>query len=90
MTVQPMPRIRQTGEDTSMDNGDLLKWLQKQQVQQGIKVTITGSGHYGIFRNDQLVTTVSVTPRGGKRSTLNAISQLRRSGINVPRKGQRT
>jgi hypothetical protein len=63
----------------SKDTRALLRRLRKQ----GFAIRLAGSGHYMVTGLTGAVVTVAATPRGGRRSLLNARADLRRIGARL-------
>lgn len=63
------------------------KKLVKLASSQGFNVTLARSGHYKVYSpTGAYVTTISKTPSRGARGMDNAIADLRRGGVDIPRK----
>ncbi len=68
---------------TKRETERLVAWLQGQ----GYGVERNRKGHWHVRYRGKYLQTIPGTP-GDARSYLNTVSQLRKSGIPVPRKGE--
>ena len=66
-----------------MDIKQLVRWLKDNDYE----VVYGGTGHLKVFADGRQISSLPATPSGGQRSMQNAISQLRRAGVAIPRKG---
>ena len=66
-----------------METKDLVRIVR----QQGYEVIISKRTHYKVYSpTGKYVTTMPSTPSDGRRSMQNTIADLRRGGIEIPRK----
>lgn len=64
-----------------MNQKELVKWL---QAHREVVMEKTGSNHWKIHFRGQVIVAAGTGGRG--RGTMNLVSQLRRAGMDIPRK----
>lgn len=57
--------------------------LVRQLRRKGCEVVMGGKGHWKVYFNDRLITTLPATPGGHGRTFANALSELRKAGIDI-------